>query len=126
MKKAAAAAEKARVKAERAAALAAKMEAMASAPDPLAHRYGDAEMVQSKEKTGRTWTRADALDASFVNREVLIRGRIHNVRGKGKSAFIVLRQQTATVQVTMFVDDVHVSKGMVKWERARQGERGGY
>ena len=60
MKKAAAAAEKARVKAERAAALAAKMEAMASAPDPLAHRYGDAEMVQSKEKTGRAWTRADA------------------------------------------------------------------
>ena len=118
MKKAAAAAEKARVKAERAAALAAKMEAMASAPDPLAHRYGDAEMVQSKEKTGRTWTRADALDASFVNREVLIRGRIHNVRGKGKSAFIVLRQQTATVQVTMFVDDVHVSKGMVKWASA--------
>ena len=118
MKKAAAAAEKARVKAERAAALAAKMEAMASAPDPLAHRYGDAEMVQSKEKTGRAWTRADALDASFVNREVLIRGRIHNVRGKGKSAFIVLRQQTATVQVTMFVDDVHVSKGMVKWASA--------
>ena len=123
MKKAAAAAEKARVKAERAAALAAKMEAMASAPDPLAHRYGDAEMVQSKEKTGGGVDAGGrALDASFVNREVLIRGRIHNVRGKGKSAFIVLRQQTATVQVTMFVDDVHVSKGMVEW-RARSPRR---
>ena len=68
---------------------------------------------------------------------------MHNVRGKGKSAFLVLRQQTATVQVTFFgellsiytfffiirtrnwtegvfylsltVDDVNVSKGMVKW-----------
>jgi aspartyl-tRNA synthetase len=67
----------------------------------------------------------------------LLRGRVHNVRGKGKSAFLVLRQQTATVQVTFFgdilfiirvrnwtddvfclsltVDDVNVSKGMVKW-----------
>ena len=31
--------------------------------------------------------------------QVLIRSRIHNVRGKGKSAFLVLRQRTATVQV---------------------------
>lgn len=28
-----------------------------------------------------------------------MRARVHNVRGKGKSAFLVLRQRTATVQV---------------------------
>ena len=118
MKKAAAAAEKARLKEERAAALAAKMDALAAAPDPLSERYGDAELVQSQAITGRVWTRVDALDGKMLNQEVLLRGRIHNVRGKGKSAFIVLRQQTATVQVTLFVDDVTVSKQMVKWVSA--------
>jgi len=33
-----------------------------------------------------------------VNETVTLRGRVHNVRGKGKSAFLILRQQTATVQ----------------------------
>ena len=32
--------------------------------------------------------------------QVLLRGRVATVRGKGKSCFIVLRQRTATVQVT--------------------------
>jgi hypothetical protein len=31
--------------------------------------------------------------------QVLVRARVHNTRGKGKSAFLVLRQRTATVQV---------------------------
>ena len=46
---------------------------------------------------------------------MLVRGRIHTVRGKGKSAFLVLRQSTATVQGVLFVDDATVSKGMVKY-----------
>lgn len=40
---------------------------------------------------------------------------MHTVRGKGKSAFLVLRQKSATVQCTMFVDETTVSKGMVKY-----------
>ena len=44
-----------------------------------------------------------------------LRGRVHAVRGKGKSAFLVLRQQTTTVQCVFFVDEVNVSKGLVKW-----------
>ena len=118
LKKAAAAAEKARLKAERAAALEAKMAALSAAADvedPLKDKYGDAEMVQSQTKSGRRWTRVEDLSGTLADEEVLVRGRVHNVRGKGKSAFIVLRQQTATVQVVLFVDDVHVSKGMVKW-----------
>lgn len=31
--------------------------------------------------------------------QVLIRGRLYTVRGKGKSAFLMIRQRTATVQV---------------------------
>lgn len=115
LKKAAAAAEKARLKAERAAAVAEKLAAVQVSDDPLKHLYGDAPMVQSQEVSGRVWTRVDELDASKIDTEVLVRGRIHNVRGKGKSAFIVLRQQTANVQITLFVDDVNVSKGMVKY-----------
>ena len=118
MKKAAAAAEKARVKAERRRRWRRRWKPWRRRR--ILWRIGTGTRRWCNQRKRRAaWTRADALDASFVNREVLIRGRIHNVRGKGKSAFIVLRQQTATVQVTMFVDDVHVSKGMVKWRRAR-------
>jgi aspartyl-tRNA synthetase len=46
---------------------------------------------------------------------VLVRGRVHTVRGKGKTAFLVIRQRTATVQAVMFVDDTTVSRGMVKY-----------
>ena len=44
--------------------------------------------------------------------QVLVRGRLHAVRGKGKSAFLVVRQggAGATVQAVMFVDDKTVSK----------------
>jgi aspartyl/asparaginyl-tRNA synthetase len=31
--------------------------------------------------------------------QVLLRARLHAVRGKGKSCFLVLRQRTATIQV---------------------------
>lgn len=118
LKKAAAAAEKERLKAERAAAVAEKLASIVVEEDPLKHLYGDAPLVQSQPVTGRKWTRVDALNATKIGQEVLLRGRIHNVRGKGKSAFIVLRQQTSNVQITLFVDDVNVSKGMVKWVSA--------
>ena len=44
------------------------------------------------------WTHARDMTAARVNETVTLRGRVHNVRGKGKSAFLILRQQTATVQ----------------------------
>ena len=31
--------------------------------------------------------------------QVVLRGRVHSVRGKGKSCFVILRQQTHTIQV---------------------------
>ena len=77
--------------------------------------------------------------------QVLLRGRVATVRGKGKSCFIVLRQRTATIQVlllhfcdyqqagksvffylwhghqrwllqvVLFTNDKTISKGMVKY-----------
>jgi hypothetical protein len=38
------------------------------------------------------------VGANKVYQTVTLRGRLHAVRGKGKSAFLVLRQQTATIQ----------------------------
>ena len=121
-------------------------------------------------QTDRQWTDVAALTPALEGQEVLLRARMHAVRGKGKSAFLVLRQATATVQVrgrpgwvggtrwpvppppgkcgrgaagsgcsmglplttgawhcwhlslpaqaVLFVDDVKVSKGMVKYAAA--------
>ena len=37
---------------------------------------------------------------SCIALQALIRGRVHTVRGKGKSCFMVIRQGSATVQVS--------------------------
>ena len=50
-----------------------------------------------------------------MNCQVLLRGRVHTIRGKGKTAFLVLRQRTATVQCVIAVDEQTVSRGMVKY-----------
>jgi hypothetical protein len=72
-------------------------------------------LVQSQEQTGRVWTDVANLTPALAGQAVLVRARVHTVRGKGKSAFLVLRQATSTVQAVLFVDDETVSKGMVKY-----------
>ncbi len=61
-------------------------------------------------QTERVWSDVASLTPDRVGQSVLVRARVHNVRGKGKSCFLVLRQATATVQAAMFVDDQTVSK----------------
>ncbi|KAL4531324.1 hypothetical protein Ndes2526B_g04550 [Nannochloris sp. 'desiccata'] len=110
-KKAAKAAEKAAKEAAKEAAKAAEIArklasiTKADPDDPLRDNYGDAEMVQSKDVSDRHWTDVAALNPDLVGTQVLVRARVHTVRGKGKSAFLVLRQSTASVQVVMFVDE---------------------
>jgi aspartyl-tRNA synthetase len=120
-KKAAKAAEKAAKEAAKEAAKAAeaarKLAALTQPDpnDPLKDKYGDIPMVQSQEVSGRVWTDVSALAPDLKDKEVLLRARVHNVRGKGTLAFLVLRQQTATVQAVAFADNIHVSKAMVKY-----------
>jgi len=106
-------------KAERAAARAKANEVptQPEAGDPLGGSYGDLPLVASSQATDRVWTPIDQLTAEKDGQTVLVRGRMHAVRGKGKSAFLVLRQasSSATVQAILFVDDKTVSKGMVKY-----------
>jgi aspartyl-tRNA synthetase len=92
--------DRAALKAERAAARGAKQAASVVAEDdPLSGNYGDVALVQSESISGRTWTRVAEFCDSHVGQRVLVRGRVHTVRGKGKSAFLILRQGTSTLQV---------------------------
>ena len=72
-------------------------------------------MVQSTEVTGRVWTDIAALTPEMAGSTVLLRARVHAVRSKGKSAFLVLRQRVETLQAVMFADDTTVSRPMVKY-----------
>jgi nondiscriminating aspartyl-tRNA synthetase len=95
--------EAARQKAEAAAAAAA-----------AADNYGDLPLVQSQRITGRTWTRVERLDKALAGRKVLVRGRLHNVRGQAKVSFITLRQSTATVQAVATLGGA-IGKEMLKF-----------
>lgn len=119
-KKAAKAAAKAAKEAEKAAKASmrgVKQAAMTQPEedDPLKANYGDMEMIQSKTSNTKVFIRVEDLTPDMKGQKVLIRSRVHAVRGKGKSAFLVLRQRTATMQAVLFADDTTVSKGMVKY-----------
>mmetsp|Transcript_33492 Transcript_33492/g.99711 ORF Transcript_33492/g.99711 Transcript_33492/m.99711 type:complete len:564 (-) Transcript_33492:612-2303(-) len=119
-KKAAKAAAKAAKEAEKAAKAAmrgVKAATMTAADpdDPLKDSYGDEEMVQSKTHATKTFVRVEDLQPGMKGQQVLMRARIHTIRSKGKSAFLVVRQRTATVQAVLFADDTTVSKSMVKY-----------
>jgi aspartyl-tRNA synthetase len=45
---------------------------------------------------------------------VWVRGRVHTSRCKGKQCFLVLRQQSSTVQILISVNE-QISKQMVKF-----------
>jgi aspartyl-tRNA synthetase len=119
------AAEKAAREAEKAAA-AAQRGVKQAAPtaadpdDPLKEKYGDPPLVQSRAVSGATWSRLADLTPELATSgpTVLVRARLAAVRGKGKSAFLVLRQRTETLQAVMFADDVTVSRAMVRYASA--------
>lgn len=92
--------DRATIKAERLAARTGK-QAVVVEDDPLAAQYGDTPLVQSQAITGRVWTRLAQLTPDRAGQTVLVRGRVHAVRGKGKSAFLILRQGTSTLQARL-------------------------
>lgn len=72
-------------------------------------------MIQSAEKhPERNFVDVRDLKGSVGKPPVWVRARIHTSRCKGKQCFLVLRQQSSTVQVLISVNDV-VSKQMVKF-----------
>uniref|UniRef100_A0AAG5D9I5 Aspartate--tRNA ligase, cytoplasmic n=1 Tax=Anopheles atroparvus TaxID=41427 RepID=A0AAG5D9I5_ANOAO len=122
-KKAAKDAVKAAKKAEHKAAVAGAVgpsggsndDAGADGVDYAAARYGAMKMIQSAEKfIERVFVKVSDLSQSAKDAEVWVRGRVHTSRCKGKQCFLVLRQQSSTVQCLLAVNDV-VSKQMVKF-----------
>ncbi|QDZ25748.1 aspartyl-tRNA synthetase [Chloropicon primus] len=114
---------RAEIKAQRLAARGAKGGQQQQQEDPLAHKYGDMKLVQSQTLNAYEFTELSALEEKVKGTgdgevcQVRMRGRLHAVRGKGKSAFVVLRSGTETLQCVFFVDKESkvVSKGMIKY-----------
>ena len=87
--------------------------------DPLAAQYGDTPLVQSQAITGRVWTRLAQLTPDRAGQTVLVRGRVHAVRGKGKSAFLILRQGTSTLQARARRTALAAARALTRLARRR-------
>uniref|UniRef100_A0A0N4ZA74 Aspartate--tRNA ligase, cytoplasmic n=1 Tax=Parastrongyloides trichosuri TaxID=131310 RepID=A0A0N4ZA74_PARTI len=76
--------------------------------------YGSYGLIQSGEKKDITFTEVKDINSSLNKKEVWIRGRLHNSRVKGKTAFFVIRQRIHSIQALMFVGE-KISKQMIKF-----------
>lgn len=81
-------------------------------------KYGVTKLIQSQTRhEDRIFTKVSELPEFVKNnpgQNVWIRGRVHTSRCKGKQCFLILRQQSSTIQCVIAVND-HVSKQMVKF-----------
>ena len=87
-------------------------------PEEIHRRYGDLPLMQSSEKDSTEIDRwhIDSFSAQHVGEEIILRGRIHAVRKiSAKFAFVVLRQQLATIQGILHEKEEVVSTHMVQW-----------
>lgn len=114
-KKAAKDAEKAAKKAEHRAASGKVEEKDGETEDFSVEKYGHPKMIQSVNKfPERKFVNVWELSKHINSATVWLRGRVHTSRSKGKQCFLILRQQSNTVQCLIAVNDV-VSKQMVKF-----------
>ncbi|XP_020279237.1 aspartate--tRNA ligase, cytoplasmic [Pseudomyrmex gracilis] len=105
-------AEKAAKKVEKTSS---QSESASEAEDVSLGKYGQMDMIQSKEKfSDRKFISINELNKNLENQTVWLRGRLHTSRAKGKQCFIVLRQQSYTVQGLAAVND-QISKQMIKF-----------
>nr|XP_003702833.1 PREDICTED: aspartate--tRNA ligase, cytoplasmic [Megachile rotundata]XP_012139787.1 PREDICTED: aspartate--tRNA ligase, cytoplasmic [Megachile rotundata]XP_012139788.1 PREDICTED: aspartate--tRNA ligase, cytoplasmic [Megachile rotundata] len=106
-------AEKAAKKAERKVQNQAQQEI--NQEDVSVGMYGDMGLIQSKDKySERKFVDIKNLKPDLENQTVWLRGRLHTSRAKGKQCFIVLRQQSYTVQGLAAINET-VSKQMIKF-----------
>eukprot|EP00768_Dysnectes_brevis_P009187 gnl/Dysnectes_brevis/899_a996_2951.p1 GENE.gnl/Dysnectes_brevis/899_a996_2951~~gnl/Dysnectes_brevis/899_a996_2951.p1 ORF type:complete len:550 (+),score=289.77 gnl/Dysnectes_brevis/899_a996_2951:81-1730(+) len=80
--------------------------------------FGDSPVHKSQDvivHPGRVLVDLSEIEA-HSGEHVWIRARMHNVRGTGKSAFMVLRQKMTTLQGSCFAQDV--PEGMIRYLRS--------
>lgn len=72
-------------------------------------------IINSKDKHDeRNFVTVPELKQHVGKQSVWLRGRVHTSRAKGKQCFLILRQQSSTVQCIVAVGD-NISKQMVKF-----------
>ncbi|XP_015178219.1 PREDICTED: aspartate--tRNA ligase, cytoplasmic [Polistes dominula] len=107
-------AEKAAKKAERKAQVQTQQDAVEQ-EDVSVGKYGQLTMIQSNEvHKERIFVHVKELNKQLENQTIWLRGRLHTSRAKGKQCFIVLRQQSYTVQGLAAVNE-QISKQMIKF-----------
>lgn len=78
--------------------------------------FGDLELIQSKTRTGRVWTKIEDLTQELEGQTVLIRGHLQTTRMVGKGAFGLIRSTLYSVQGVCFSDaDTGLPIEMVKY-----------
>ena len=83
--------------------------------------YGELVMVQSHQKTGRTFVHVSQLTAKLEGKNVWLRTRVHNTRAKGINCFVIMRSGGCTVQGALFKSET-TSKEMIKFAGALSKE----
>ena len=64
--------------------------------------YGNLPLIQSQTKNTLNFSDFEELKNKQEGDQVVLRARIHNIRGKGNSAFLILRERIQTVQAVIF------------------------
>jgi len=77
--------------------------------------YGKLPLNQSQSRPGVPRYQIASLASELDGKTVVIRARIHTLRGQGNKVFLKLRQRTDSVQALLSVQEGKVSKLMVKW-----------
>lgn len=113
-------AEQAKKKAEKAAEIAKANEFVKDPNDPCADKFGDVEMNTSQcdpeIRFTKKYTAIADINDDLIGTEIRLRGRVHNVRQKGKNSFVVLRDRYDTLQCVMGVgEEPLISAQMVKY-----------
>ncbi|MES1910487.1 MAG: hypothetical protein MHM6MM_003072 [Cercozoa sp. M6MM] len=110
-------AEKAAKKAKKEAQRLARLAAQRGAPKIESiqdGQFGDFTLFSSKDKTDREFTQVSALTSELDDQVVWLRARVDSVRKQGKGAFVVFRDDMATVQGILFEGE-EVPRAMVKY-----------
>ena len=84
--------------------------------------YGKLPLNQSQSRPGVLRHQIASLSSELDGKAVVIRARVHTLRGQGNKVFLKLRQRTDSVQALLSVEEGKVSKLMVKWAAGLSSE----
>ncbi len=84
--------------------------------------YGKLPLNQSQSRPGVLRYQIASLSSELDGKTVVIRARVHTLRGQASKVFLKLRQRTDSVQALLSVEEGKVSKLMVKWAAGLSSE----